>query len=127
MTRLRRHRGAALIMSLALLFVVAAAGAALCLRVSETARSNVAERWNVAARCAAQAGVERARATLAGDAAYAGETFRFDAFDVVVGVTPAPDGYRAVRSTATSPAARAVVEAKLRLGSGLPTIESWRE
>lgn len=122
-----RDRGTALIMALALLFVVAATGAALCLRVEETSRSNVAERRDLAARYAAEAGVERARAALAADANWAGETFAFDAFDVAVEVARGDGDCREVRSRASSPAAHATAFAKLRLGSGLPSVASWND
>jgi hypothetical protein len=125
--RARRRTGAALFFAIASLFVVAAAGAALCLRTTETARSNVAERIELDARYAAQAGVARARWALARDAAYAGGSFRFDAFDVDVRVTPSDGGRRVVRATATSAASRAWVEATLRPGVGLLDVESWRD
>lgn len=127
MTRGSRRSGVALITALALLLVVAAAGAALCVRVTETARSNVAERETLAARYAAEAGIERARWALAKDAAYAGETLRFDAFDVAVRVAARPDGRREARSIAASPSAHAVAAATLRLGGSLPVVETWRE
>jgi type II secretory pathway component PulK len=126
-TRRSPQSGAALLLAIAALVVVAAAGAALCLRVSETARSNVSERANLAARYAAQAGVEKARAAIARDPAYAGESFRFDDFDVDVKTTSDADGRRVVRSTAASATSRAWVEATLRVGAGLPVVESWRE
>jgi type II secretory pathway component PulK len=127
--RLRRttERGASLILALGLLFVVAAAGAALCLRTDETVRENVAQRANLAARYAAQAGVEKARLALSNDAAYAGETFRFDTFDVSVAVTSDDVAHRIVRVTATCATARAGVDVKLRLASGLPSIDVWSE
>jgi len=49
MTRSGRRSGAALILALAALLVVAAAGAALSARVTETAKSNVDERADLAA------------------------------------------------------------------------------
>jgi len=125
--RAGRRTGVALIFAIAALFVVAAAGAALCLRTTETARSNVAERTDLDARYAAQAGVERARWALARDAAYSGGAFRFDAFDVDVRVATSDGGRRVVRATATSAASRAWCEATLRPGVGLPVVESWRD
>jgi hypothetical protein len=122
-----KRSGAALIMSLALLVVVAAAGAALCVRVTETSRSNVAERQDLAARYAAEAGIERARWSLARDAAFAGESLRFEAFDVTIRVTPAADGRREVRAVASSPSSHAAASATLRLGASLPVVEAWRE
>ena len=127
MTRTNRRTGATLVMVLMLLLAVATAGATLCLRASDTARLNVLGRERLAARYAAEAGIARARASLAHDAAYAGETIRFDAFDVAIRVAPSPDGRRAVRAVATSPTAHTAVEAKLRLTSGLPAIDAWAD
>ncbi len=127
MTRRSKRSGAALIMALALLLVVAAAGAALCLRVTETARSNIGERESLAARYAAEAGIERARWSLARDAAYAGEPMRFGAFDVTICVTTAGDGRREVRAVASSSSSHAAISATLRLGDALPVVDAWRE
>jgi type II secretory pathway component PulK len=124
---MRRDAGAALVMVLAVLFAVAAAGTALCLRTDETVRSTHAMRANLAARYAAQAGVESARAALARDPAHAGQTLRFDDFDVVVAVDPSLEGQREVRVTASGPRSHAVLACTLRLGPGLPVVTSWRE
>jgi hypothetical protein len=114
-------------MVLFLLAAVAAAGATLCLRVVDTAKDNVLERASLAARYAAQAGVERARWSLARDAEYDGESMRFGAFDVAVTVTCAADGTRAVHAVASSPAMSTTADATLRLTAGLPAVTSWHD
>ena len=126
---MRRHRQSGISLTIALLALVAvsAAGAALYASTERTVRVNATSRDRLAARYAAEAGVEKARWALARDASYAGETLRFDAFDVTVKVTAGPDGRSTVHAVAASPAMHASADATLRLTSALPIVESWRE
>ena len=127
MTRLRTEAGLTLSIALVALVAVAASGAALYATTERTVRVNATSRDRVAARYAAEAGIERARWALGRDASYTGETMRFGAHDVTVKVTAAPQGRWAVHALAASPTMRASIDATLRPTSSLPVVETWRD
>ena len=136
MRRRARSRGAALLIALGMLVVVATAGVVLQQRTLDLAKATTRGRLQLAARWAAEGGIESARAALARDAAFTGSTLRVGATEVVVTVRAdaADAALRHVRAVAvvapSGPAAaseRVQIDAVLRVGPGLPSRGGWSQ
>ena len=130
---MKRERGAALLMALMLLIVVSAAGATMHARSLRVATETILEKRALTARWAAEGGIALTRAALARDEGFDGGTSTVG--DAEVRVTVEGDGdLRIVESVAFvrpsgdhGPRTRVRIRASLRLGDGLPAIESWNE
>jgi Tfp pilus assembly protein PilV len=123
----RRESGVSLTIALVALFVTAASAAALFATTERTARSNSAERGRLAARYAAEAGVERARWAIGRDSAYEGERMQFDGFDVTIDAVGQHAEERCVIVEVTGSRGKSRVEATLREAPGLPVVIRWND